>query len=155
MSDFPEQRKKFAAKVEFLDPKQRRKLLKDHLREYSHYHFEEDSDWTNEEREEYNAQAQTAEGTFLDLFCGKPSFSSPTELKSYICTAYENDAGAEVPAQMEMWCDELITAHSSSSLLTVETDRAFRLRGALSPFLSSSDASSRQPRLWPVVFKVR
>lgn len=155
MSEFPGQTMKFAAKVEFLDPKQRRKLLKDHLNEYTHFHFQKDPDWTFEEKKEHYAQAQTAEGTFLDLFPGKPSFNNRIELESYMRTAHENDAGLEVSAQMEMWCDELIAAHASSSILVVETDRAFQLRRALSPFLSSSNSSNREPRLWPLVFKVR
>jgi hypothetical protein len=154
MSAFPGQNEKFAAKVEFLNPKQRCKLLKDHLREYAYYHFEETSDWTPEERKEHRDQAQTAEATFLDLFRGKPSFNNREELKSYIRTAHENETGMEVSAQMDMWCDELIAAHASASLLVIETDQAFRLRRALSPFLSSSNVSSREPRLWPLVFKV-
>lgn len=145
---------RFAAKVEFLDPKQRRKLLKDHLNEYTYYHFRKDPNWTFEEKKEYYAQAQTAEGTFLDLFRGKPSFNNRTELKSYIATAHENDTGLEISAQMDMWCDELIAAHASSSLLVVETERAIPLRRALRPFLTSSKASDREARLWPLVFKV-
>ena len=70
-------------------------------------------------------------------------------------TAHENDTGLEVSAQMELWCDELIAAHASSLRLVVETDRAFQLRKALRPFLSSGVLSSREPRLWPLVFKVR
>jgi hypothetical protein len=155
MSGFAEQTKKFAAKVEYLDPNQRRKLLKDHLEEYAYYYFVEDPNWTHEEEKEYYAQAQTAECMFLDLFRGKPSFNNPTELISYIRTAHENANEDEVLAQMEVWCDELITAHASSSYLVVETDRAFQLRGALTPFLSSSSLSSQEPCLWPLVFKVR
>jgi hypothetical protein len=155
MSAFPGQTEKFAAKVEFLEPKQRCKLLKDHLREYAYYHFEKSSDWTFEEEKEHRALAQTAEGAFLDLFRGKPSFNNHEELKSYIRTAHENEIGMEVSAQMDMWCDELIAAHASSSLLFVETDQAIQLRKALNPFLSSSKACSLEPRLWPLVSKVR
>lgn len=155
MSNFPEQTKKFAAKVVFLDATQRRKLLNAHLREYAHFHFEKDPDWTFDEKKEYRAQAQTAEGTFLDLFRGKPSFNNRTELKSYIRTAHENDSGEMISTQMEAWCNELIAAHASSQLVFIEADRAIRLRGALNPFLSSSNSSSREPCLWPLVFKVR
>ncbi|KAG9638433.1 hypothetical protein KCU95_g8610, partial [Aureobasidium melanogenum] len=154
MSNFPEQTKKFAAKVVFLDATQRRKLLNAHLREYAHFHFEKDPDWTFDEKKEYRAQAQTAEGTFLDLFRGKPSFNNRTELKSYIRTAHENDSGEMISTQMEAWCNELIAAHASSQLVFIEADRAIRLRGALNPFLSSSNSSSREPCLWPLVFKV-
>jgi hypothetical protein len=153
-SEFPEQTEKFAAKVEFLDPKQRCKLLKDHLREYAYYHFESTSDWTFDEEKEYRAQAQTAEVTFLDLFRDKPSFNNGEELKSLIRTAHENDTGMDVSAKMDIWCDQLIAAHTSSSFMVVETDQAFQLRRALKPFLSSSKSSSREPRLWPLVFKV-
>jgi hypothetical protein len=155
MSDFSEQTKKFAAKVEFLDPKQRSKLLKDHIEEYLYFHFKKDPDWTDEEKKEHRDEAQTAEGTFLDLFRGKPSFKDPIALKSFMRTALEKDTRAEVSAQMELWCDELIATYASSSLLVAETDRAFQLRKPLSPFLSSSDISSREPRLWPLVYKVR
>ncbi|KAK6001507.1 hypothetical protein QM012_002838 [Aureobasidium pullulans] len=155
MDDFPEQTKKFAAKITFLDATQRRKLLQDHLRGYAYFYFEKDNDWTPDEKMEYHAQAQTAEGTFLDLFRGKPSFKNRKELKAYIRSAYDNDAGAVVVAQMETWAEELITAHASSSQLRViQSDRAFRLRRLLSPFLSSSNSARRQPRLWPLVSKV-
>jgi len=156
-SDFPGQTTKFAAQVEFLDPKQRRKLLKDHLKEYAHYHFDDNnkSNWTFDEEKEYLAQAQTAEITFLDLFRGRPFFNNRAELHSHIGTAHRNDTGLEMSTQMEMWCDELIAAHASSSHSVVETDRAFQLRKALRPFLSSSNSSSREPRLWPLVIKVR
>jgi hypothetical protein len=155
MSDFPEQTKKFAAKVEFLDPKQRSKLLKDHIEEFLYWHFEKDPDWTDVEKKEHRAEAKTAEDTFLDLFRGKPSFNNRKELESFMRTAHKNDTSAEVAAQMEVWCDELIATHASSSLLVAESDRAFQLRRALGPFLSSSDSSSREPRLWPLVFKAR
>ncbi|CAD0093892.1 unnamed protein product [Aureobasidium vineae] len=156
MSDFPEQTKTFAAKVGFLDPTQRRKLLNDHLREYAYYHFEKDPDWTFEEEKEYRAWAQTAEGTFLDLFRGRPFFNNRTELKSYMYTAYKNGTGVEISNDMETWSNELIAAQTSSlQLAVIETDWALRLRRALSPFLSASNSSTREPCLWPLVFKVR
>lgn len=156
MSAFPKQTKKFAAKVEFLSAAQRHKLLKDHLREYAYFHFEKDQDWTFEETKEYRAQAQTAEDTFLDLFCGKPSFNNREELESYIRTVHESGTGATFIAQLEVWCEELIAAHAASLHLgMIETDRAFQLRRALSPVLSSGSSSNREPRLWPLVLKVR
>ena len=154
-SEFPEQMKRFAAKVAFLDPDERRKLLNDHLEEYSYYYFKKDPDWTFEEDKEHRAEAQTAECTFLDLFRGKPSFDNRAELESYLRKAFENGTEDEVSTQMGLWCDELIAEHASSSCLVAETDRAFHLRGALSRFLSSSDTSSRESRLWPLVSKVR
>lgn len=154
-SGFPEQTKKFAAKVAFLDADERRKLLKDHLEEYSYFHFQKDPDWTFQELKEHYAEAQTAECTFLDLFRGKPSFDSRAELNSYLRKAFKNDTQDKVSAQMELWCDEFIAAHCSSSHLFVETDRAFHLGGALRRFLCSSNLSSRESRLWPLVSKVR
>ncbi|KAG9835549.1 hypothetical protein KCU98_g13856, partial [Aureobasidium melanogenum] len=156
MSAFPEQTKKFAAKVEFLNAAQRCKLLKDHLRDYAFFNFEKDEDWTFEETKEYRAQAQTAEDTFLDLFHGKPFFNNREELGSHIRTVHESGTEAMFVAQLEVWCNELIAAHASSLHLgMIETDRAFQLRRALSPVLSSGNSSNDEPRLWPLVLKVR
>lgn len=155
MSNFPEQTKKFAAKIEFLDATQRRKLLQDHLREYAYFHFEKER-WSPEDFKEYHDLAKTAEGTFLDLFRGKPSFNNRKELKAYIRASHQNGTGAAVVAQLETWSEELIAAHASSSQLRlIEADRAFRLRRLLNPFLSSRNSSRLEPRLWPLVFKVR
>ncbi|KAG9518018.1 hypothetical protein KCU93_g8524, partial [Aureobasidium melanogenum] len=155
MSAFPEQTKKFAAKVEFLNAAQRCKLLKDHLRDYAFFNFEEDRDWTFEETKEYRAQAQTAEDTFLDLFRGKPSFKNREELESHIRTVHESGTEATFVAQLEVWCNELIAAHASSLHMgMIETDQAFRLRRALGPVLSSGNSSNDEPRLWPLVLKV-
>ncbi|THX17187.1 hypothetical protein D6D13_01030 [Aureobasidium pullulans] len=152
---FPDQTRKFSAQIVYLNPVQLRKLLVDHLKEYVIFHFEKDKDWTVEETAEYRAQAQTAEGTLLDLFRDKPSFNNSTEMKSYIHTSYKNKAGIELAAQLYTWCQELVTAHNPSSQLnTIEADRAFQLNKALSPFLSSGGSSDTKPRLWPLVFKV-
>ncbi|KAG9698657.1 hypothetical protein KCU95_g2420, partial [Aureobasidium melanogenum] len=155
MSAFPEQTKKFAAKVEFLSAVQRCKLLKDHLRDYTFFNFEKDQDWTFEETKEYRAQAQTAEDTFLDLFRGKAFFNNREELESHIRAVHESGTEAMFVAQLEVWCNELIAAHASSLHLgMIEADRAFRLRRSLNHVLSSGTSSDNEPRLWPLVLKV-
>jgi len=125
------------------------------LEEYLDYHFDEDAIRTRVEAKEDYAEAQTAECTFLDLFRGKPSFNERAELKAYMRIVYDQKIKDEVSAQMELWCDELIAGHASVSNLGIESDTASPLQEALSPFLSSSDSSSREPRLWPLVSKVR
>lgn len=155
-SPFPEQTKKFSAVVEFLDPTQRCNILKDLLRDYVFFHCEKDTDWTFEEKLEYQARAQTAEVTLLELFRGKPSFNDRIELESYIQTVHANDTELMVVAQLEVWCDELIAAHVSSSQSSmIEEDGVVQLSKALDPFVSSSNVTSQNPRLWPIVFKVK
>jgi hypothetical protein len=155
-SPFPQQTKKFAAVIEFLDSKQIHTLLTDLLREYIHYHCQKDKDWTEDEIAEYCKQAQSAEITLLELFRGKTSFNHREELESYAQTIHKNDIEAMVVAQMEIWCEELIATHISSSQSSmIEHDRAFHLSKALNPFVSSSKVKSQDPRLWPLVFKVQ
>lgn len=101
-SPFPEQTKKFAAAVEFLDATQRFHILKDLLRDYIFFHCEKDTDWTFEEKMEYQILAQTAESTLLELFRGKPSFNDRTELESYIHTVHAGDTEDMLRAQLEV-----------------------------------------------------
>jgi hypothetical protein len=155
-SPFPQQTKKFAAVIEFLDSKQRHTLLTDLLREYIHYHCQKDKDWTDDEIEEYYKQAQSAEVTLLELFRDKTSFNHREELESYAQTIHKNDIEAMVVAQMEIWCEELIAAHVSSSQSSmIEDDRAFQFGKVLNPFVPSSKVKSQEPRLWPIVFKIQ
>lgn len=37
----------------------------------------------------------------------------------------------------------------------IEEDGASQLNEALDPFVSSSNVTSQNPRLWPIVFKVK
>jgi hypothetical protein len=155
-SPLPKQTKKFAAVVEFLNPAQRCSLLKDLLRDYIFFHCEKDKDWTFDEALEYQIQAQTAEVTLLELFRGKPSFNDRTELESYVRTVHKDDIELMIVAQLEIWCEELVAAHVSSSQSSmIEDDKVFQLGKALDPFVSSSNIKSQEPRLWPIVFKVQ
>lgn len=61
-----------------------------------------------------------------------------------------------VVAQLEVWCDELIAVHVSSSQSSmIEEDGVLQLSKALDPFVTSSNVTSQNPRLWPIVFKVK
>ncbi|THW75242.1 hypothetical protein D6D19_04170 [Aureobasidium pullulans] len=154
---YPQQTRKFAAKVEFLSSKDRCLLMKDYLKDYVAYHSEKDEDWTYDEEKEFSAQAKTAEGTFLDLFRGRPNFTSREEMKAYIDTAYEDedeDATA-ILAQFEEWCKELASDHAPyTGSELIEADRAFELGRLVGPFLSASASWSDKPSLWPIVRKV-
>ncbi|KAH0275519.1 hypothetical protein KCU91_g4501, partial [Aureobasidium melanogenum] len=152
---FPQQKKQFAAKVEFLSSKDRYALMKEHLQEYINYHFEKDDDWTYDEEKEFSAQAKTAEATFLDLFRGKPNFTSREEMKSQIQTVHDLQDAKPILAQFEEWCKELMLEHSScTELELIEAERAFELARLVSPFLSASASWSDRPSLWPIVRQV-
>lgn len=153
---FPGQTTKFAATVEFLSIEQITTLLRAHIKELIFYNFEEDEDWTHEEKKGYRAASKTAESTFLALFRGKPSFETNEEMLKYMKVVHREKSIAATLLQFKTWCKELVFEHASrtsSEMITVES--AFQLHKALSPILSSSASWSQKPSLWPLVHKVR
>ncbi|THW49108.1 hypothetical protein D6D21_02616 [Aureobasidium pullulans] len=152
---FPGQTTKFAATVEFLSIEQITTLLRAHIKELIFYNFEEEEDWTHEEKKGYRAASKTAESTFLALFRGKPSFETNEEMLKYMKVVHREKSIAATLLQFKTWCKELVFEHASrtsSEMITVES--AFQLHKALSPILSSSASWSQKPSLWPLVHKV-
>lgn len=151
---FLDQTKKLAAKVEFLDAEQRRALLTEHLRDYMHFNFEKQKDWTSDEKRYFSLQAKTAEDTFLNLFRGKPSFGTRAEIKIILQSVFEGENMTSLITQLEVWCEQLISDHNTTTSAVIENDRAFKLNKTLAPFLTSSATKRSEPSLWPVVHKV-
>ncbi|THY52549.1 hypothetical protein D6C90_08230 [Aureobasidium pullulans] len=153
--DFPNQTKKFAAKIEFLTNDQRGLLLKEHLGQYINYHFCNEEEWSFEEERDYRNEAKSAEGTFSDLFRGRPQFTGSEVIESYMKAVFDNDTMAATVTQFEKWCDELASDHAlCAQTELIEADTAFQLSKVLSPFLSSSASWNDKPSLWPIVHKV-
>lgn len=151
---FSSQTKKLAAKVEFLNAEQRRALLTEHLHDYMRFNFEDQTDWTPEENRDFSLKARTAEDTFLNLFRGKPSFGTRAEMKRHLESVFEDDNIASTITQYEVWCEQLISDHNTTTSALIEDNNAFQLNKTLAPFLAPSATKRSGPSLWPVVHKV-
>ena len=83
-SPFPNQKKKFAARVVFLQEKDIYKLMRECVEDYYVYHFESSEAWDADTREKYKMKSENAVKTLFALFRRKAEFKSREATIKYL-----------------------------------------------------------------------
>lgn len=152
---FSGQSRKFAAKVEYFDIEAIKDLLERLLNNYNIWTFQQDEDWTEDERQELKRDCHTAFTTFRALFCDKVEFESPRAAAAFLQQCYERE-DADALGTMVAYCEELLEekeANESDHIEYLDADSQPELLQQLNP-LVSSNSLFEEPTLWPLVKKV-
>lgn len=153
---FVGQTQNFAAKVEYFDIDSIGELLKRLIADYYHWHFEQEFDLSDDEKQELNRLAKTAFTTFRSLFCDKSEFESPYAATVYLEQAYKDEEHNALDKFSE-WCRQLLEekeADEDDHIEYLDDETQEGLLEQLNP-LVFSNSRFEEPSLWPLVKKVR
>ena len=157
-SPFPGQTKKLAAKVEYYGLEEIEEVLARLLRDYNAWNFQQQDDWSDDEKQELKQLSNTAFTTFRSLFCDKEEFESPRAAEEYLETCFEDQYGPRTTlARMSAYCRELLEekeADEDDHIEYLDGDTQEEFLAQLDPLVSSNSRFDR-PTLWPLVKKVR
>ncbi|KAI6813986.1 hypothetical protein KC340_g16273 [Hortaea werneckii] len=135
--ELPSQITAFAAEIRYSTLDTCRKLLKEQLKSYFRYAFEEDEERDDDQRKEYENACQTAFKIFRSLFCDKPEFESPRAGKEFLEKAYRRNINITL-ADMEAWCKSLLAEMMTEegAVLRFEAENVDDLNADLSPHIT-------------------
>ncbi|KAI7220454.1 hypothetical protein KC343_g2819 [Hortaea werneckii] len=151
---FPDQRKRFAARVVYLDRAGVAKLIKDSADSYYNFYFAEKEPETldQETQNQVRRRAQTAIATFCALFSKHAEFETFETGEEYLQQMAKNDRSI-VPARLQEWAMEILKEQKTASGALneyIEADDQQTFTKLISPMLNS-DFRTNGASLWPLV----
>ena len=153
---FQGQTKKLAAKVEYFDIEAIMELLDRLIKDYNSWTFEQQEDWSEDEKQELKRLMLTAFTTFRSLFCDRIEFESPRAAEDFLRDSYHG-SGEDALASFGEWCEELLEekeADEDDHIEYLDADTQNELLAQLNPLVSGT-SRFEAPALWPLVRKVR
>jgi hypothetical protein len=152
----PRQTTPFAAKVSYQPLKDCHMWFKWLLGTYNRYTFNFDQDWSDEEKNKYRQEANTAVGVLRTLFCDKPRFEFHESTVKTLARTFKDGTRANLLGIMAGWYAERLRGKSQEddmSYTSCQGDTIAELRAALDPLITPK-YDCNAPSLWPLVKEV-
>lgn len=152
---FDGQGKDFAVEVVYFDMRTIAKMLDENLENYNTYNFTKDQDWSEDIRQEYKRQSDSAVKLFRTLFCDQEAFKTAAAAKAYL---EKNKKTPDAVARtMVGWARsnlEKLQAFGMEFRHYCEHDTIEQYSAAIEPLLFGTSHLD-EPSLWPFVRIVR
>lgn len=152
----PRQTTPFAAKVSYQPLKDCQMWFKWLIGTYNRFTFNFDPDWTDEEKNKYRQEANTALATLRTLFCDKRQFESHDLTVKTLARTFQTGTRPNLLGNMASWYAERLRGKSQEddmSYTSCQGDTIAELRAALDPLITPKyDLDA--PSLWPLVKEV-
>jgi hypothetical protein len=156
MHKLPRQTTPLAAKVSYQPLKDCQMLFKWLLGNYNRYTFNFDQDWSDEEKNKYLQEANTALAVLRTLFCDKRQFESHEYTVKTLARTFKDGTRAKLLDTMAGWYAERLRGKSQEddmSYTSCQGDTIADLRAALDPLITPK-YDFNTPSLWPLVKQV-
>ena len=160
----PNQEKRLAARVQYIDKDSMRELLTEQLQNYEHWKLKDQVEWTSEDRTISKESSDTAMSTLKALFNNQDEFESNESATEFVDGCLDDIEGA-VDTMLE-WCQEELTSGDDSEdqdnadedesrphVKTFQGHKASKLRKLIDPLMCSKQTYT-EPSLWPLVDQV-
>ena len=156
MHKLPGQTTPFAATVRYHPLKDCQMWFKWLITSYNCYVFEFDQDWTDEEKNKYRQEANTALATLRTLFCDKRKFDSHDSTVGTLAQTFKDGTRANLLGTMAGWYADRLRGKSQEddmSYTSCQGDTIAEVRAALDPLITPK-YDFDVPSLWPLVKEV-
>lgn len=155
VSSLTDQHRQYAAELCFMSYDTRKSFLTEQTQRYFRYNFAFDPEWPEDQRQDYEAQADTALKVLRALFCDQFEFSSPGNIKRTF-QEHVQDVTAVVDI-LTKWCITLLEGchdHTTLPTMRFDADSSVELSEMIQPYIFEQN-DLEQPALWPLIDHVR
>jgi hypothetical protein len=135
----PRQTTSFAAKVSYYPVRDCQGWFKWLLGTYYRYTFKFDQDWTDDERNKYLQEANTALATLRTLFCDKSKFESHDATVKTLAQSFQEGKSSNLLGIMASWYAERLRGKSEEddmSFTFCQGDTVAEMRAGLDPLIT-------------------
>ena len=144
----------FAAKVSYFPVKECHWFFRWLLSSYNRYAFKFNDEWTDEEKNKYRQEANTALSTLRALFCDKSQFE--TQSSTVETLAQNHVKGDSLLNTMAGWYEELLQGIKQEDGMPYafrQGSTVTELRDMVDPMITPKSVCN-EPLMWPLVKQV-
>ena len=156
MHELPDQTAPFAAKVSYYPVEECHWWFKWLLNSYNRWVFKYNQDWTDEEKNKYRQEANTASITLRALFCDKSQFETQQSTVETLAKNYTQGGRSTLLDIMAKWYKERVHGVSQEDGMPYKIcqgSTVTELRDNLDPLITPKHVCN-EPLLWPLVKQV-
>ena len=154
---FDNQTRPYAICIYFLEAKERRRMIRQHFRDYA-LHKQSDQDMDSNEFQLSFMRSQTAVETFQTLFRDRDEFADQTRIHEFLDSATMSSRDARLSKLLD-WIEELLSEYDLvDDVLRLSAGTPAELSKVIEPFVktpASASEDSIPPSPWPIVHRVK
>jgi len=156
MHELPDQTAPFAAKVSYYPVGECHWWFRCLLFSYNRWVFKFNQDWSDEEKNKYRQEANTASVILRALFCDKSQFETQASTVETLAQNYVQGQHSPLPDIMAKWYEERLHGVSQEDGMpytSCQGSTVTELRDILDPLITPKHVCDK-PLLWPLVKQV-